>query len=121
MTDEHTQAVETEAPEASLWPRIKLSVGILALALLLLFMAQNLQRVNIHFLWFDWHTRLLWALLVAAAHREGIRVVPVPGPSAALAEGVAVTPPNRLGRVRPVLGRSPSIVPPPPAGSGHGG
>jgi uncharacterized integral membrane protein len=67
MTDEHTQAVETEAPEASLWSRIKLSAGILALALLLLFMAQNLQRVNIHFLWFDWHTRLLWALLVAAA------------------------------------------------------
>lgn len=67
MTHERNQAVVPEAPEVSLWSRIKLGAGIAALALLLLFMAQNLQRVDIHFLWFDWHTRLLWALLIAGA------------------------------------------------------
>jgi len=67
MTHERNEAVEPEAPEASLLSRIRLGAGILALVLLLLFMAQNLQRVDIHFLWFDWHTRLLWALLIASA------------------------------------------------------
>ncbi len=53
-----------EPPQGS---RVKLALGVTALALLLLFMAQNLQRVEIHFLWLDWHTRLLWALLVSTA------------------------------------------------------
>jgi uncharacterized integral membrane protein len=47
--------------------RIKLAVGIVALAALALFLLQNLQEVEVHFLWFDWSTRMLWALLASAA------------------------------------------------------
>ena len=47
--------------------RIKQGVGLLALAALALFLLQNFQRVEVHFLWFDWHTRMLWALLASAA------------------------------------------------------
>lgn len=47
--------------------RIKQGIGLLALAALALFLLQNLQRVEVHFLWFDWQTRMLWALLASAA------------------------------------------------------
>jgi len=50
-----------------LFGRIKVGSGAIVVTLLLLFLAQNLQTVEMRFLWFDWHTRLLWALLVAAA------------------------------------------------------
>jgi uncharacterized integral membrane protein len=49
------------------WQRVKLSVGIAAIALLALFLLQNLQSADINFLWFSWRTRMLWALLAAAA------------------------------------------------------
>jgi uncharacterized integral membrane protein len=61
------QQYEPPASERSLFSQIKLGAGILVALLLLLFMAQNLQRVEIHFLWLDWHTRLLFALVIAAA------------------------------------------------------
>lgn len=47
--------------------RIKQAAGLLALAALALFLLQNFQRVEVHFLWFDWHTRMLWALSASAA------------------------------------------------------
>jgi uncharacterized integral membrane protein len=53
-----------EAP--SLWSRVKLSLGLLAAAALLLFLLQNLQDADVHFLWFDWSVRLVWALLASA-------------------------------------------------------
>ncbi len=57
-----------EAPveRTTLVGRVRLIVGLVALAALVLFLLQNLQDVEVHFLWFDWSTRLLWALLVSA-------------------------------------------------------
>jgi len=53
--------------QASLWDRIKLVGGLTALGLLVLFLLQNLQEVEVHFLWFDWSIRLLFALMLSAA------------------------------------------------------
>ncbi len=53
--------------QASLWDRIKLGAGLTALGLLALFLLQNLQEVEVHFLWFDWSIRLLFALMLSAA------------------------------------------------------
>jgi uncharacterized integral membrane protein len=65
-----THAQQSPAPplaaEPSLWSRVKLAIGLAAIALLAVFFLQNLQEVEIHFLWFDWTTRMLWALLVSA-------------------------------------------------------
>ena len=47
--------------------RIRMGAGAIAIAALLLFFLQNLQEVRMHFLWFDWHTRLIFALFVSAA------------------------------------------------------
>lgn len=67
MAHQPNHTIEPPAPERSLLSQIKLGAGVFVALLLLLFMAQNLQRVEIHFLWFDWHTRLLFALVIAAA------------------------------------------------------
>lgn len=53
--------------EAGLGDQIRMVVGVVALAALLLFFVQNLQEVQMHFLWFDWNTRLLFALFASAA------------------------------------------------------
>ncbi len=52
--------------EASLGDRVRMGVGVIAIAALLLFFLQNLQEVQMHFLWFDWDTRLIFALLVSS-------------------------------------------------------
>jgi uncharacterized integral membrane protein len=49
-----------------MWARVKLGLGALAVTLLVVFFLQNLQEVDIHFLWFDWTTRMLYALVIAA-------------------------------------------------------
>ncbi|HZP58009.1 MAG TPA: hypothetical protein VFC53_10740 [Dehalococcoidia bacterium] len=53
-------------PAPGTWARVKLGIGLVALAALVLFLFQNLQQVDIHFLWFDWTTRMIWALIGAA-------------------------------------------------------
>ncbi|HXK33546.1 MAG TPA: LapA family protein [Dehalococcoidia bacterium] len=45
---------------------VRRGVGALAAAALVLFVLQNLQSVNVNFLWFEWETRMLWALIFAA-------------------------------------------------------
>jgi uncharacterized integral membrane protein len=45
---------------------IRGGLGGLAVGALTLFVLQNLQSVNVNFLWFEWQTRMLWALIVAA-------------------------------------------------------
>lgn len=45
---------------------VKLIVGVGGAAALVLFFLQNLQDVSVNFLWFEWNTGLIWALLVAA-------------------------------------------------------
>ena len=42
-----------------------LGLSVAAFAALGLFLLQNLQHVPIHFLVFDWHPRLIWALLAS--------------------------------------------------------
>lgn len=42
-------------------------LGAIATAVLALFLLQNLQDVQFHFLWLTFSTRLTWALLAAAA------------------------------------------------------
>jgi uncharacterized integral membrane protein len=46
--------------------RMKVIVGLVSLGILILFLLQNLQEVDIHFLWFDWSTRMVWALLASS-------------------------------------------------------
>lgn len=45
---------------------IRWGLGALAAGGLILFVLQNLQSVNVNFLWFEWETRMLWALIFAA-------------------------------------------------------
>ena len=44
----------------------KLIGALLAGAALILFFFQNLQEVKINFLWMDWNTQMIWALIVSA-------------------------------------------------------
>jgi uncharacterized integral membrane protein len=46
--------------------RIRLGAGIGGLGLLIIFLLQNLQTSTVHFLWFDWEVRTVFALLAAA-------------------------------------------------------
>jgi uncharacterized integral membrane protein len=64
--DRRRMAVDEETSTGTM-ARLKLAVGVLALAALATFLLQNLQEVQVHFLWFDWSTRLIWALLASAA------------------------------------------------------
>jgi uncharacterized integral membrane protein len=41
-------------------------IGLVALGALLLFLLQNFQEVELHFLWMTWHPHLTWGLLAAA-------------------------------------------------------
>jgi uncharacterized integral membrane protein len=65
--DERQHMAAEEETSAGPMARMKLPLGVLALAALALFLLQNLQEVQVHFLWFDWSTRLIWALLASAA------------------------------------------------------
>ncbi len=47
------------------WPQLAVQVG--ALVLLVVFVLQNTNRVEIDFIFWTINTRLIWALLVAAA------------------------------------------------------
>jgi uncharacterized integral membrane protein len=67
----HTRDERPQAPVpdngATLLAKIKTGAGAVALGALALFLFQNLQEVDVHFLWFDWSTRMTWALLASAA------------------------------------------------------
>jgi uncharacterized integral membrane protein len=69
MTHPRDERPQAPAPNngAITIARIKSGAGVLALAALALFLLQNLQEVDVHFLWFDWSTRMTWALLASAA------------------------------------------------------
>ncbi len=47
--------------------QLKLIGAAIAGLALLLFFFQNMDRVDIQFLWMEWHTRMIWALIVSAA------------------------------------------------------
>lgn len=46
--------------------RIRLVAGGVALLTLIIFLFQNLQSADVNFLWFEWRTRMIWALLASA-------------------------------------------------------
>ena len=52
--------------EPDLGDRLKLAGAVIAGAALVLFFLQNLQEVKINFLWMDWNTQMIWALIVSA-------------------------------------------------------
>jgi uncharacterized integral membrane protein len=45
---------------------IKLGIGVLAGILLIVFFLQNREEVDVNFLWMEWSTGLIWALLASA-------------------------------------------------------
>ena len=66
MTSENqrtTEPVEAPRPKRRIMPVL----GSIAAAALGLFLLQNLQEVDVHFLWLSFSTRLTWALLASTA------------------------------------------------------
>ena len=47
--------------------RVRLGVGVVATAAVARFLLQNLQEVDVRFLWFDWSIRMTWALMASTA------------------------------------------------------
>lgn len=54
------------AAERSILDWIKLGVGAVGGLALIVFFLQNRQDVNVNFLWMEWSTGLIWALLASA-------------------------------------------------------
>ena len=52
--------------EMSLSERLRLYGSLAVLVLLVLFCLQNLQEAQLRFLWFEWETRVIWALILSA-------------------------------------------------------
>ena len=63
---EERAGIEPVEEPRSLGSQIRLWGGLLAGALLVVFLLQNLQKVEINFLWFQWHARMIVALIVTA-------------------------------------------------------
>lgn len=57
---------QAPAAEPGLFNRTKLVAGLAALAVLVIFLLSNLQRVEVRFLGLSWDTRMVWALLAAS-------------------------------------------------------
>ena len=62
-----TSEVPVPVEGVGLGARLRTGAAFVAIAALGLFFFQNLQEVRMHFLWFDWDTRLIFALFVSAA------------------------------------------------------
>lgn len=65
MADDEREDIEIEE-DRSPFASPKAIVGGAVLLLLAGFFLQNMQKVQINLLWFDWETRLIWALLMSA-------------------------------------------------------
>lgn len=52
--------------ETSLSEHFRLYGSVAIVLLLIVFFLQNLHEAEIRFLWFEWETRVIWALLVSA-------------------------------------------------------
>ncbi len=64
--DRTPQEGQTYEVQESPLPSLRAILGALVLGLLVLFLLQNLQKTEIHFLWFDWKTRIVFALLASS-------------------------------------------------------
>ena len=52
--------------EMSFSERARLYGSVAVLVVLVVFFLQNLHEAEIRFLWFEWETRVIWALVVSA-------------------------------------------------------
>lgn len=66
-TDDRSIATRTVEPERSFTDNVRMGAGVLVLAALVLFFAQNFDHARISFLWFDREMPLVFALLISAA------------------------------------------------------
>jgi uncharacterized integral membrane protein len=66
-TQDQTQVPEPATERLGLLARIRLAVGVVATLAVMLFLLQNLQQVDVRFLWFDWSIRMTWALMASTA------------------------------------------------------
>lgn len=53
-------------PQRDTVEQAKMIGAIAASVLLAIFFLQNMQRVEVHVLWFDWNTRMILALILSA-------------------------------------------------------
>jgi hypothetical protein len=67
MTSDQKPTASEPVETAPARRRILPVLGGIATAALGLFLLQNLQEVDVHFLWFSFATRLTWALLASTA------------------------------------------------------
>ncbi len=58
--------VPVNAGEMSLTERVRLYGGLAIIIVLITFFLQNLHEAELRFLWFEWETRVIWALLLSA-------------------------------------------------------
>ena len=61
-----TTPPQSQSDEMSLSERARLYGSVAIVAVLILFFLQNLQQAEVRFLWFEWETRVIWALVVSA-------------------------------------------------------
>ena len=68
MAQQQTQGtpVPGQEPPRSLGDQLKLAGALIAGLALVIFFFQNLQDVRVEFLFWDWETDMIWALLVSA-------------------------------------------------------
>lgn len=66
-TQHQDQQPEPATERLGLLARIRLVVGVVATLAVMLFLLQNLQQVDVRFLWFDWSIRMTWALMASTA------------------------------------------------------
>ena len=64
--DQPITPVTPQPDEMSFSERLRLYGGVAIIAVLILFFLQNLHEAEVRFLWFEWETRVIWALLVSA-------------------------------------------------------
>ena len=52
--------------EMSFSEKLRLYGGIAIIIVLIVFFLQNLHEAEVRFLWFEWTTRVIWALIVSS-------------------------------------------------------
>ena len=68
MADEDRQVTRPAGgDQRATTEQLKLIGSAIAGLALLLFFFQNMQQVDINFLWMEWHTRMIWSLIASAA------------------------------------------------------
>ena len=61
-----TSPAAPEPIEMSFLERLRLYGGLAVLVVLIVFCLQNLQEAPLRFLWFEWETRVIYALALSA-------------------------------------------------------